>query len=77
MPEAVCPCVCGCPAMAGGYKRIQELKMTSEPADLEGAVNDDSTECGVWQQIIDPVLSTNGIWRAAKQKWRVYNISRW
>ena len=63
----------------GGH-RIQELKMagvTSEPANLVGAVDDESTECGVWQQIIDPVLSTNGIWRAVTQNGRAYNISRW
>ena len=66
--------------LCDGGHRIQELKVagvTSEPAKLEGAIDDETTECGVTQQMIDPVLSFNGIWRAVKQNWRAYNISRW
>ena len=49
---------------------MQEHEMagiTREPAKLKGAVNDENTEFGVWQQIVDRVLATNDIWRAIKQ----------
>ena len=41
--------------------------VTRESAEVEGAVIDESTEFGVWQQIINLMLATNGIWRALNE----------
>ena len=61
--------------LCDGGSSIQEHKIsgvTRESAKQEGDVNDESAEFGVWQQIIDRVLVTNGIWHAVNQTKYLY-----